>query len=354
MVSHIDDDHIRGILDLTKDLVEAKTFGRTVTAQGSKPLAQLVRRHHRQHARRAIGRRHRILRGRVAQRRARHRRYGPDAAKVLASVGQGMRLRDDARMLKLPINGEFANKLVWADQDAPPLDLGNGLTITVVGPMKPELLALQAEHDKFLKKTASQRSATSAARLLHRQLPRPIFRAWCCTPMPKTRACCSPVTHVATRSWRASSWWACSNRGGTLHVNILKVPHHGSDRIDAIFFRGVTADHYVFSGDGEHGNPERETLQMLLDECGDNDSRSISPTLSTPSTWHAKKDWNKEQQKERNRARTDPTVTVREDWSPTTMVSVSFFAAHDEFAKKLSMVDEDQPRVIDLLDEIGF
>ena len=23
--------------------------------------------------------------------------------------------------------------------------------------------------------------------------------------------------------------------------------------------------HYVFSGDGEHGNPERETLQMLFE-----------------------------------------------------------------------------------------
>lgn len=58
--------------------------------------------------------------------------------------------------------------------------------------------------------------------------------------------------------------------GGTRHVDLLKVPHHGSDRNMATsFFQRITADHYVFSGDGEHGNPERETFRMLLEARGD-------------------------------------------------------------------------------------
>jgi hypothetical protein len=53
--------------------------------------------------------------------------------------------------------------------------------------------------------------------------------------------------------------------GGTLHVDLLKLPHHGSDRnVDEQFFRDVTADHYVVSGDGRHGNPEVATFEMLL------------------------------------------------------------------------------------------
>ena len=41
---------------------------------------------------------------------------------------------------------------------------------------------------------------------------------------------------------------------------MLKVPHHGSaNNLETDFFERITADHYVFSGDGEHGNPERET-----------------------------------------------------------------------------------------------
>ena len=52
--------------------------------------------------------------------------------------------------------------------------------------------------------------------------------------------------------------------GGKLHVNILKVPHHGSsNNLAGDFFERITADHYVFSGNGEHGNPERESLEML-------------------------------------------------------------------------------------------
>ena len=44
--------------------------------------------------------------------------------------------------------------------------------------------------------------------------------------------------------------------GGNKHVDLLKVPHHGSDNnMETIFFKRVPADHYVFSGDGEHGNP---------------------------------------------------------------------------------------------------
>ena len=54
-------------------------------------------------------------------------------------------------------------------------------------------------------------------------------------------------------------------KGDTLHVDILKVPHHGSsNNLERGFFERITADHYVFSGDGEHGNPERETMEMLF------------------------------------------------------------------------------------------
>ena len=55
-----------------------------------------------------------------------------------------------------------------------------------------------------------------------------------------------------------------------MHVDLLKVPHHGSaNNLDDDFFERITADHYVFSGNGEHGNPERETLEMLFDARGE-------------------------------------------------------------------------------------
>jgi beta-lactamase superfamily II metal-dependent hydrolase len=55
-------------------------------------------------------------------------------------------------------------------------------------------------------------------------------------------------------------------KNGRLHVDLLKVPHHGSDRnVSTEFFRVITADHYVISANGEHGNPDVPTLKMLSD-----------------------------------------------------------------------------------------
>lgn len=54
------------------------------------------------------------------------------------------------------------------------------------------------------------------------------------------------------------------DKGGKLRVDVLKCRHHGSsNHIDSDFFERIVADPNVFSGDGEFGNPERETPQML-------------------------------------------------------------------------------------------
>ena len=86
-------------------------------------------------------------------------------------------------------------------------------------------------------------------------------------------------------------------KGGKKHVDLLKVPHHGSDNnMETIFFKRVPADHYVFSGDGEHGNPERATLQMLLDARGADAGYTIHLTYPVAEIDAGRKaDWEKEQ-----------------------------------------------------------
>ncbi len=54
--------------------------------------------------------------------------------------------------------------------------------------------------------------------------------------------------------------------GGTLHVDVLKMPHHGSSRnVPPEFFTAISADRYVISADGENGNPDRDTLQAIAE-----------------------------------------------------------------------------------------
>ncbi len=48
---------------------------------------------------------------------------------------------------------------------------------------------------------------------------------------------------------------------GRIHVDVLKVQHHGAKaNVDESFVRTVTADNYVFCGNGAHTNPEVEVV----------------------------------------------------------------------------------------------
>ena len=53
-------------------------------------------------------------------------------------------------------------------------------------------------------------------------------------------------------------------KGGGLHVNVLKVQHHASENnLDLPFCQRVTADHYVFCGNGEHENPDLRVIDAI-------------------------------------------------------------------------------------------
>ena len=133
MVSHVDDDHIHGILDLTKEMVEAQDDGKS----------QLVR---------VLSFWHNsfddILNNKSEELTAAFRsQFGAaatsgelpsdatidvedepsdlseeivvDNLKVLASIEQGYRLRIDADKLGFPANPEFDAKLIIAASDTP-------------------------------------------------------------------------------------------------------------------------------------------------------------------------------------------------------------------------------------------
>jgi hypothetical protein len=53
---------------------------------------------------------------------------------------------------------------------------------------------------------------------------------------------------------------------GEYHVNIMKVPHHGSERnASPEFFNTVTADSYVISANGRDDNPSLATLKWIIE-----------------------------------------------------------------------------------------
>ncbi|MFF7486229.1 ComEC/Rec2 family competence protein [Streptomyces luteogriseus] len=67
---------------------------------------------------------------------------------------------------------------------------------------------------------------------------------------------------------------------GPLHVDLLKLPHHGSERnVEAGFFEQVRADHYVISADGvRHHHPSENTLRWLVESRAANDAYVVHLT----------------------------------------------------------------------------
>jgi beta-lactamase superfamily II metal-dependent hydrolase len=69
------------------------------------------------------------------------------------------------------------------------------------------------------------------------------------------------------------------------HVDILKVPHHGSDRnIPQEFFNTLIADYYVISTNGRDDNPSVDTLKWIIKSSNKgNKTKKIIFTNNTPN-----------------------------------------------------------------------
>ncbi len=313
MVSHIDDDHINGILELTGELVDAANAG--------EPLPLKIRQLWHNSFDDIIGDTH---------------------------------LRDDARRLNLPINKSFDGTLVKADEKTKAVDMGKGLKMTVVGPMKHELLDLQKEHDAFLKKSQKEKKASASLAAFIDQSVANLSSIVVLVEAKNKRILLTGDAR-GDKIMEGLELVGLLPKNGDMHLDVLKVPHHGSDRnMETIFFERVKANHYVFSGNGEHGNPERETLEMLLDARGNDDfAIHLTYPISEIDTGR-QAEWNKQRDKEMAKKKKKPNTKVRETWSDKEHSLASFFTTNKAFGKKVQFVEKDKPHVIDLLDELGY
>ncbi len=141
--------------------------------------------------------------------------------------------------------------------------MGKGLKFTIVGPMNEEVVQLQKQHDEFLKKKEKEKDALAAfTDTSIANLSSVVVLA----EVGKKRMLLTGDAR-GDKVLQGLELVGLLKKDGksTIHVDVLKGPHHGSNRnVEQIFFDRITADHYVFSGNGEHGNPERETLRDVV------------------------------------------------------------------------------------------
>lgn len=278
MVSHIDDDHINGVLDLTEDLIEKDADGRplpyrieTLWHNSFDDIAGNSSDQLFQAAAAALGAGGAVgpasvggaVAGTVggAGRRLEH----PGQA-IAASVLQGRELRNAAQRLGIPVNVPFEGLILapGPDDDAAQgsLDLDHGLTFRILGPPRDRVRKLQKEWDDYLEEKGLAAATAEAVGFVDNS----VFNLASIVVLAEMEDRRILLTGDARGD---DILQGLRDAGllddGTFHVDVLKLPHHGSDRnVETDFFRTVTADHYVISGNGHHGNPEVATFEMLF------------------------------------------------------------------------------------------
>jgi hypothetical protein len=256
MVSHIDDDHVAGMLQLTRELNERREAGDPLPWKVQRfwhnSFDDLLDNDDLAVASSASAMSTAALGGQLD---------APGAA-ILASVRQGRELRGLLAALALDGNRPFGG-LVLAGGPTTRVTVGD-LTITVVGPTRKNLAALRTKWDKEIRPLLQQSTPARRAEIA----------AYVDTSVHNLSSLVLLVESQGRRllltgdgrgddtleGLRAAKLF----RKGTLAVDVLKVPHHGSNRnVDRDYFEAIVADHYVISADGKHENPDVDTLAMI-------------------------------------------------------------------------------------------
>lgn len=257
MVSHIDDDHITGVLDLTAALREdavAKrlvpfdiltlwhnSFDDIIAKAGPSAIAQVV------------------------DNAAAVAKNGGSGAAIVASVGQGRKLRLDADALAINMNSGF-DDLIQFDENRKPLTISPGLTFTVLGPRKDELDALEKKWAKELPKIIAREKKKGQPAAIAEFVDGSVHNLSSLIVLAEANKKRILLTGDARGDFILESLKEAKLlKNGKLDIDILKVPHHGSRRnIAKEFFETVHARHYVFSANGKYGNPDPPTFDDLF------------------------------------------------------------------------------------------
>jgi hypothetical protein len=352
LVSHIDDDHIHGLLEMTGELTAQRETG-------VPPFRILDLWHNSLESfwgKDSTKRANNLAQawGATSLANADSGSPGPisrEAFLVLASVPQGQQLRYDALVLKAHVNRLFAGKPVLAARKA--LAVAKDLTFTVAGPLKTELEDLKELYDKW---EAEQKKSERVQSALAAYIDESVTNLSSIVALAKFNGKKILLTGDARgdKILEGLESIGLLQKGGKLHVDVLKIPHHGSsNNLEQDFFERVTADHYVFSGNGEHGNPERETMEMLFAARTSNPFQ-VHLTYPIKDIDAARKvEWEKQQAKERKKNKSGKSV--RKNWSAEKNGLEKFFAKLKlASGQKIRIVDPKIPHLIQLLDKLEY
>ena len=256
LVSHIDDDHVAGMLELTRRLNEQREAGEPLSWKPARfwhnSFDDLLDNDDLAVASSASMMSTAALGGQLD---------APGAA-ILASVKQGRDLRNQIDALSLAGNKPFGG-LVLAGGTKTRVTVGD-LTFTVVGPTRDNLVALRKKWDKEIKPLLKASKPAARAEIAA-YVDKSVHNLSSIVLLVETQGKRLLLTGDGRGDHTLEGLEAAKLlKKGKLGVDVLKVPHHGSDRnVDRDYFETIVADHYVISADGKFDNPDVDTLKMI-------------------------------------------------------------------------------------------
>jgi ribonuclease BN (tRNA processing enzyme) len=265
ILSHIDNDHVLGLLDLFEDIKKNKanvdkairigglwhnSFG---DITGEKTYnGKLVRIGFLSNQFSAIG----------LDTNATHL----PVIGALKGIAEGRDLTKLAKSLQIPINPQFGGSLIVAGDKNNSVKVGN-MKFSILGPTQKNLDKLRKIWNDWVRKHLSPLSNPSDLQALK--------------ILDASVANLSSIMFIVESEGKKILFTGdglaedivdmISERGlldseGKYHVDVMKLPHHGSERnTSKEFFDTVTADNYVISANGRDDNPSLATLKWIIE-----------------------------------------------------------------------------------------
>lgn len=267
MVSHIDRDHITGVLKMMRELEQDRNAGRdelvAVRTLWHNSFDDIVGNSQISSAAGVAA-----FASNAPVLRLDGTSIDPHTQMIAGDVGMGRDLRDVATRLGLAVNRPFQNGRVEARRT---IELDADTSLTVLGPSTAQLGALEVEWDAKLPGILAAPASVATA-MIAEFLDKSAANLSSLVVLAEQEG----ATMLLTGDARGDFILDSLKDAGLLtddtvfETDILKMPHHGSDRnVEPIFFESIHADFYVFSGDGTvGGNPDVTTLEMLTEARG--------------------------------------------------------------------------------------
>jgi hypothetical protein len=263
VVTHIDEDHVVGLVDMFSEMAQAK-------GRGEPPLVEVDRLWYNtfRPIDNGVDGKSDLVEAFTAYLSSPF--AGGEMQSAAFSISQGEDLWKAAHILKIPLNTDFTNNVVIPDNAPRPVDF-DGLKLWVIGPPQTNLTRYKQDWDKWFikhKNDPYSDAAVSAARDIDTSVSN-LSSIMFLAEVPGRRLlftgdgnCDDVMTGLKGAG--------LSDPDGKIHVDVLKVPHHGSLRNNSReFFQKVTASQYVIPA-GKHkndGNPDLNPLIWIVENA---------------------------------------------------------------------------------------